>query len=150
MASYTSGPKEDRPIRIQLVKSGEYDLKVLDSSESQSSNGNDMIELKFEVILEGDTPGPIIYDNLVFTENSAWKIDQFRRAIGENVVEGEEVEVDADVFLGKRFRAFLKQEKDRNDSSIKRNRVGSYLEPKPGDKTQAPATSGAEDDDLPF
>jgi hypothetical protein len=139
MATYTSGPKQAP--RTSLVPSGEYLLEVLNAEDGVSEkSGNDKIELKFEVVLPDGEPGPIVYDTLVFVANAAWKIDQFRAAIGEEVVEGEEVEVNPDDFIGKRLRARLTQERDRTDKTKKRNRIGSYLERKPGE----------ESDDIPF
>ncbi len=103
MAKYTSGEGSKR---LPKVKPGLWGLAVTNAVEKSSKQGNPLVELKMEVVQDknGDTfdegTGPTFYENLVFVENAAWKIDQFRAAIGEEVVAGEEVEVDPDDLIG--------------------------------------------------
>ena len=69
----------------RFVQPGDYLLTVVEASETYSKAGDEMIKLKLEV--EGH--GVHLYDYLVATESSYWKIDTFRKAIGEEVVDEE-------------------------------------------------------------
>jgi hypothetical protein len=128
MASYTSGiPTTHTP----PVKDGDYRIAVVNATERTSKAGNPMIELKHEILgpvggsdfVEGGRPK--VFDNLVFTANAAWKIDQFRAAIGEDVTEGEEVDVDADALIGATLTARIVLGK--NDKGADRNEIGAYI-----------------------
>jgi hypothetical protein len=125
MPSYISGQQSKR---TDCHKDGNYLLAVIGAEEKTSSKGSEMIELKLEVIgpdiEEGQ--GAILFDYLVFTESAAWKIDQFRRACGENIVEGKEVEVEASDLEGKSVEAHLVIEEFKGK---KRNKVGDYINP---------------------
>lgn len=128
MPKYTAGAGSTRKDK---VAAGEYNLAVKDAAEKTSSNGNPMIELKLDVLgpVNGDQfdedSGPLIYDNLVFTQNAFWKIDQFRNAIGEEVKEGEEVDIDPDDLIGATLTAHVVVGK--NDKGMERNEIGAYL-----------------------
>jgi hypothetical protein len=74
-----------------------------------------MIKLHLEV--EGH--GCRLFDYLVASESSAWKLDTFRKAIGEAVVEGEEVELHAARLVGRRGYARLKVETYQGKDSNK-------------------------------
>ncbi len=72
------------------------------------------------------------------SESSAWKLDTFRKAIGEAVVEGEEVELHAARLVGRRGYARLKVETYQGKDS---NKVESWLTdhaPTSGAKLPAP------------
>ena len=67
----------------RVVKAGEYLLTVIEAIETVSKNsGDEMIKLHLEV--EGH--GCRLFDYLVASESSAWKLDTFRKAIGDAVV----------------------------------------------------------------
>lgn len=123
MPSYTSGAASNR---VDHHKPGRYLLAVIDACEKTSQKGSEMIELKLEVIgpniVEGE--GAVIYDYLVFSESSAWKIDSFRAACGEEIVEGEEVSIEADDQVGKQIEAELEVEEYRGK---KKNKVAKYI-----------------------
>lgn len=126
MPSYTSqGVVESS--RPAFLPAGKYTATVMNSEEKTSKSGNEMIELRLEIsgddIEEGK--GPIVYDNLVFTENSAWRIDQFRSALGEDIVEGAEVEVEPDDLLDARVSVTLSVDEYEGK---KRNKVVQYEE----------------------
>ena len=70
--------------------------------------------------------GGLAIDNLVFTENSGWKIDQFRTSIGEVILPDEEVEVKASELIGAEGYAHIIIEAYNGKD---RNKVGAYLEP---------------------
>jgi hypothetical protein len=118
MPTYRASEPTDRP---DFVSPGEYDLEVIDASETVSRNGHDMIELKLRT-----ANGCVFYDFLVFTKNAFWKIDSFRAAIGEEVSSGEEVEVLADDLIGRSARARLVVEEFKGR---KRNKVAAWLAP---------------------
>ena len=134
--------------RARCVKPGEYLLTILEAVETISkSTGDEMIKLKLEV--EGH--GATLYEYLVSNGSSAWKIDSFRRALGERVVEGEEVEIDTRNLVGRQARAKLRVETYQGKDS---NKVDYWLSPQLG---AAPAVRPAvapsakkEDGDEPF
>lgn len=131
MASYTSGTPTTTTL-IGPVPDGDYRLAVVSAIEKTASTGNPMIELKHEIIgpVGGDDfpegRRPWVFDNLVFTPNAAWKIDQFRSAIGETVVEGEEVEIIADDLLGAVLTARIVVGKNQRTGKD-RNEIGAYI-----------------------
>jgi hypothetical protein len=122
----------------RVVKAGEYLLTVIEAIETVSKNsGDEMIKLHLEV--EGH--GCRLFDYLVASESSAWKLDTFRKAIGEAVVEGEEVELHAARLVGRRGYARLKVETYQGKDS---NKVEFWLTdhaPASGSKLQAPSSS---------
>lgn len=104
---YTAGNPEDTGSkRMATCDEGPHRLAITSAEETTSSKGNGMIKMKLEVTgpKEGEPfaegTGPVTFENLVFTPNAFWKIDQFRAAIGEEVVEGEEVDIEADELVG--------------------------------------------------
>lgn len=128
MAKYIQGAQSSR---IDMVEAGKYNLAIVSAEEKTSSNGNPMIKLKLEVLgpVVGEQfpegTGPVVYDNLVFTQNAFWKIDQFRAACGEEVVEGEEIEIEADDLIGATLQGVLVV--GANDKGKERNDVDSYI-----------------------
>ena len=108
MPTYTAGNPEEKS-RASHVEAGEYNLIIANAEEALSSNSNEMIKIKLRVTqphFDGDE-GPVVFDNLVFTERAFWKIDQFLKAIGEHPGEGREVSVDPDDLIGKMCKAKL-------------------------------------------
>lgn len=113
-------------VKTRCVKPGEYLLTILEAVETISkSTGDEMIKLKLEV--EGH--GATLYEYLVANGSSAWKIDSFRRALGERVVEGEEVEIDTRSLVGRQARAKLRVETYQGKDS---NKVDYWLSPQLG------------------
>lgn len=143
---YISQDAENLP---RFVPGGDYLVTVIEATETVSKNtGDDMIKLKLEV--EGH--GVRLFDYLVASETSFWKIDTFRKAIGEAVVEGEEVELVAEALEGRQGYARLMVE-DYNGK--KHNKVDMWLtdrapkaRTKPPVKTQQ--ATQPEDTDVPF
>ena len=143
---YTSQNADNLP---RFVPNGDYLVTVIEASETLSKAGDDMIKLKLEV--EGH--GVHLYDYLVATESSFWKIDTFRKAIGDRVVEGEEVELTAAALEGRQGHARLRIEEYQGK---KNNKVELWITdrvPTATAKTTPPATVQAQpkvDDDVPF
>ncbi|MBC2593757.1 DUF669 domain-containing protein [Ruficoccus amylovorans] len=143
---YTSQNADNLP---RFVPNGDYLVTVIEASETLSKAGDDMIKLKLEV--EGH--GVHLYDYLVATEASFWKIDTFRKAIGDRVVEGEEVELAAAALEGRQGHARLRIEEYQGKKS---NKVELWITdrvPTATLKATPPATAQAQpevDDDVPF
>jgi hypothetical protein len=113
MPTYVSGQQRD------VKPDGEYDFIVEGATLGNSKNGNQRIELQNRI---GDI---LVFDYLVFDEKSYWKIDQFRRAIGEVVLPGEVVEIKPSDLEGKTGRCTLITEIWQGKA---RNKIGSYIE----------------------
>lgn len=123
----------DQPDKIFHLPAGEYPVTIIDASETVSrSSGADMIKLTLEAEAPDGTT-VTLFDYLVATPSSAWKIDAFRRALGKPVVKGESVELCACDLIGCRLRARLKVEK-YNDTE--NNKVEAWL---PAAPAAAPA-----------
>jgi hypothetical protein len=84
-----------------FVEPGIYQLEIVNAVEKLSQNGNEMIKLITKVVLPSGGVGPEIHDHLVFTAKASWKIDQFLASIGQAVIPGEEVSIDADDLVGR-------------------------------------------------
>lgn len=143
---YTSQNADNLP---RYVEPGDYLLTVVEATETISKeSGAEMIKLKLEV--EGH--GVHLFDYLVCTESSIWKIDTFRKAIGETVVENEEVELIAEELEGRQGRAQLRVEEYQAKKS---NKVELWLTDR---QPQIPSASRhtharpqpEADDDVPF
>ena len=115
MPSYKSGQPSE------LLPEGDYPFTVEAATLKTSSNGNEMIELRLRL-----PQGAVAFDNLVFTESSGWKIDQFRISIGEIILPDEMVEVRPSELIGNTGTAHIIVEEYKGKKS---NKVGSYLEP---------------------
>ncbi|QYY34577.1 DUF669 domain-containing protein [Ruficoccus sp. ZRK36] len=142
---YTSQNADNLP---RFVPNGDYLVTVVEASETLSKAGDDMIKLKLEV--EGH--GVHLYDYLVAAESSFWKIDTFRKAIGDRVVEGEEVELTAAALEGRQGHARLRIEEYQGKRS---NKVELWITDRvptatPKATQPAPAQAQPEDDDVPF
>jgi hypothetical protein len=119
--SYKSGQQQAG----ELLPEGDYPFKIEAATLKTSSAGNEMIELRLRL-----PKGGVAFDNLVFTDSSSWKIDQFRVSIGELILPDEQVEVYPSELLQKTGWAHIVVDEYQGK---KRNKVGSYLEPKEGD-----------------
>ena len=106
----------------QVLPEGIYPFEVKNAKEKLSANGNEMIELQLSI--EGSSV--VVYDNLVFTPKSTWKIDDFRCATGEVLTPGLQVDFTAMDCLGKSGKVQLVME-DFDGRS--RNKVSQYIVP---------------------
>jgi hypothetical protein len=121
---------------------GEYEVEILDAEEKESKAGNDMIVLKCRVIVGGEQKGAKITEHLVFTPKAFFKVDQVRAALGFAVVPEEEVDVEAEDFIGKRGRVILKIREDDD----RWNEIDRWVVPEGA--TTSKLTEGG--DDAPF
>ena len=153
-----------------FVEPGVYRVEIENAVEKRSQAGNEMIKLVCRVVLPDGTLGPEIWDHLVFTPKAAWKIDQFLASIGQAVVAGEEVNIDAGDLIGQTALAEIGEEPgqtnpDHRFNTIERWLFGSerseWLESnrRPGDpapvvkKAEPPkkaAKTEKSEDDIPF
>jgi hypothetical protein len=119
MPTYVSGQQRD------ILPDGTYDFEVESAILKNSKNGNEMIELQLRV------KDNLVYDYLVFDQNAAFRIDQFRRSIGEQVLPGEIVEVSPSDLIDKKGKCSVITETWMGKP---RNKIGSYLEPETADE----------------
>ncbi|MGH8017740.1 MAG: DUF669 domain-containing protein [Opitutaceae bacterium] len=137
--------------KFHHLPAGDYPVTIVEASETVSrSSGADMIKLTLDA--EGPEGTTVkVFDYLVASPSSAWKIDAFRRALGEEVVLGEAVELAADDLVGRTLRARLKVEEFNGRYN---NKVDAWLAPLANAPTQTaanPAPAQTEDaGDEPF
>jgi hypothetical protein len=116
MPTYKSG---QQPVS-EILPEGDYPFTVEAAVLKTSSNGNQMIELRLRL-----PNGAVAFDNLVFTDSSAWKIDQYRISIGEMILPDEIVDVNPSEQIGKTGFAHIIVEEYKGKQH---NKIGSYLE----------------------
>ena len=116
MPSYTSSTPQERP---DHVEAGDYQVEVVDATETISKGGREMIELKLRT-----EAGSYLYDFLVFIPTAFWKIDAFRAATGEVVEPDHDVEISADHVIGRTGTARLTVEEYNGK---KRNKVVAWI-----------------------
>lgn len=119
---YTAGKPEQKT--FGPLKPGEYNFQVAEATQERSLSKNKMIKLKLRVLNEDGTLGKTVYDYLVFTENSFFKIDNFLKSCGKHPGEGEEIELDVDDMIGWEGRAYLRINKHEGRED---NKVGAYV-----------------------
>jgi hypothetical protein len=85
-----------------------------------------MIELQLLVKAPGHKNGVRVFDHLTFVPNSYWKIDAFRIATGEKLVQGQTARFESEDCLDRSGRVWLAVEKYGGRS---RNKVGEYVDP---------------------
>ena len=153
--------KQDEPKKAGtfFVEPGIYRVEIEKATETTSkTSGNPMIKLDCRVLLDEDAKGPIVWDHLVFTPKAAWKIDQFLASIGQAVVPGEEVEVEALDLVGQTGIVLLGEEPGQKDPNHRFNTLERWIF---GDeraqwlrKATLPVSMGPvkkkEPDDIPF
>ena len=121
---YTSS--NDAPKSYHLP-AGDYPVTIVEASETVSrSTGADMIKLTLDADSPDGTQSTKVFDYLVASASSAWKIDAFRRALGHEVVQGEPVELAAEDLVGRTLRARLKVEEFNGRAN---NKVEAWLAP---------------------
>ena len=110
-----------------FVEPGIYQIDVRNAIEKVSDNGNDMIKIICKVILPDGGVGPEIHDYLVFTAKAAWKIDQFLASIGQAVVPGEEVTVNAIDLVGQTGLALIGEEPGQKNPQHRFNTIERWV-----------------------
>lgn len=125
MPTYTSGQSTGP------LPDGEYRAEIIKAILKPAKSGNQMIELWLRL-----PKGGLAIDNLVFTPSAYWKIDQFREALGEVILPGEEIDINPSELMNRKPWVSVKTEVYEGKP---RNKIGAYLPPKPGD---------SDDDDI--
>ena len=163
MPSYT----QTEPRETYFVEPGKYEVEITKSVEATSqvkpdgTGGNPMIKLTCRVKLPDGTNGPELRDNLVFTAKALWKIDQVRQALGQAIVPGEEVTIEAEDLLGASAWVVLGEEPVSTNPNARFNIIERWLEPKEAAKPvakpsakpaakPAPKQLDADGDEIPF
>jgi hypothetical protein len=118
MPHYTSQQAEE-----VLPDGSEWEFEVENAQEKESQAGNPIIELCL-LILNGVGKGYRVYDILTFTAKAFFRIDQFRKATGDKISPGEEVDLEAEDCIGRRGRVVLKID---NFQGRARNKVDFYV-----------------------
>ncbi len=151
---YTSS--NDAPKSYHLPP-GDYIVTIVEAAESVArSSGADMIKLTLEAESADGTAHSKLFDYLVGSPSSAWKIDAFRRALGQKVTQGEPFELHADDLIGRTLRARLRVEEFNGRQN---NKVEAWLAPltgsdaatTPAARASAPtstATNNAQEDEA--
>jgi len=144
----SSGISDEFP----LMPEGWYDFKIIEAEEMQSKKGNNMILVKCQVINNPDHTD-VIHHYVTFLppENKgAWINVAFRKAIG--VPAGGDDVVDAEDWVGKRFKGFVVAEEGQD--GIKRNKIQKVSPLKDGMKEPIgalkPSLAKTNDEDIPF
>jgi hypothetical protein len=140
MPLYTSGVHD-------ILPEGDYDFVVDDAGEKESAKHNPMIELQLIATHNGTSVR--VFDNLVFTQNAFWKIDQFRQCTGDTPVEGEQVDFRAEDCIDRKGRCHLIVDTYEGRS---RNKVHAYLPPATASQQKISRGGGgnSDPDDIPF
>ena len=149
MPSYT----QTEPRETYFVEPGKYQVEITNGVEKTSQAGNSMIKLTCRVKLADGTDGPEINEHLTFTLKAAWKIDQVRQALGQAVVPGEEVTIEAEDFVGMSAWVVLGEEAGSTNPNARFNTIERWIEAKQTAKPAAKPTkpTKAEDgDEIPF
>jgi len=151
MASYVYG---DRKAPELFVAESDYVFGVESAEIKLSKAGNEQIELKLRILLDGGKEGPLVYDYLGFDEKFAWKIDVFLKAIQKAPAKGAQVEID-NAWLDQNVKTALGWARFTVDEfkGRKNNKVAHYITNPKTDpyKTHAVATeapAGGDDPDF--
>lgn len=83
---------------FQRAAEGIHTVKIATAEVKQSSGGNDMIVVAFEVT-KGADKGARVYDNFVLTDTALWKLKGLLQAVGMKA-DGK-VQLDTDKLIGK-------------------------------------------------
>lgn len=119
--TYKAGAPEQRTFTI--LPAGKYPFRVLDANQQRSKAGNDMIELKLD-FYDDDGNSSTVWDFLVFTEKSVWKVDHFLKSCGMHPGEGQEIDLNPNEFIG--FEGMGELRIGKTDKGVERNEVAAY------------------------
>jgi hypothetical protein len=126
--------------REGVAPEGDYSFVVNDANEKESRAGTPMIELQLLINYNGKQLR--VYDHLPFTEKAFWKIDQFRESTGEQLVNNQKVNIEAEDCVGRKGRCHLIVDSFEGKN---RNKVDGYLPP-----AVPTGTELGEPEDIPF
>ena len=130
------------PRSFDPLPEGDYNLVISkinsDIVGSQAKNaGAEMWRVSYDIV----STDRKVFDNLVFVQKSFWRISNWWRALGNEVVPGKEIDLgEPETHLGKTLRAHLSI---REYAGAKDNQVEYFIEPKPKSESDEP-------DSIPF
>lgn len=139
------------------VKPGVYQAEVSKAQVKQSSNGNPMIELTFKIRKDVEQPhgGRNVFDRLVLTEGSMWKVQSYAKALG--LPDGLEVETYEELatYLKDRKAEITVGEREYEGKTYAQvNKIEPAFDAEDSGASEDPfSTNGGidlSDDDLPF
>jgi hypothetical protein len=145
MPSYTSAS------HAQIVPEGNYTFVVKNAKPGRSVKDPATETIELELSL--DNGSGRCWDTLTFSEKAAFKIDEFREAIGETIVPGQVVDVDPNDLIGASGQAHVFVDTYNGKS---KNKIANYLAPvvKPLPKAAAVKTNALNElddsDSIPF
>jgi hypothetical protein len=135
MPEYTQG------LAGEIFANGIYDFQVVDAGEKESvQTHNTMIELQLDCFNDDATQKVRVVDRLVFTPNSYWKIDSFRKSTGERINAQGKVSFEAEDCIDRRGKLSLKTTMYNGKA---RNEVDYYVEPDEQEEAADTSTGGA-------
>lgn len=157
----TAEQAEEQSSGFEPWKPGDYDFNVHDAWEETSNGGNEMVKLTLHV-LNRDGQRRTVFDYLVNSEKSQWKIRHFAEAVGM-VPQYEAGEMEPHDIVSRVGRLKLKT-KPATGQYAAGNAVADYIpapaaarqtqpRPAPVERRPAPASAGTArdlDDDIPF
>ncbi len=148
MPAYT----QSEPRETYFVEPGKYQVEITNGVEKISQAGNPMIKLTCRVKLPDGTNGPEISEHLTFTAKAAWKIDQVRQALGQAVVPGEDLTIEAEDFVGMSAWVVLGEEPGSTNPNTRFNIIERWVEAKQATKKPTKATTQKDEDgdEIPF
>lgn len=92
---------------FKKASEGEHGCRIASAELKQSSGGNDMIVVAYEVI-RGEDKGARVYENYPLTDTALWKLKGLLEAIGMKA-DGK-VSLDLDRLIGKSVNIVVKHE----------------------------------------
>lgn len=92
---------------LEPVPEGWYDLTITQAEEKLSQGGNEVINLTCKID-GGEYDGRVIFDMLVFSEKTLWRVKRALQAINPKAF-GEKFkgEIDTEDLVGQTFKAFV-------------------------------------------
>ena len=106
---------------LRHLPEGVYDFTVADSEHKIAGSGNQMFKIQLD-INGGEHGTAVVFDHLVFTKKTFFKISQFLASCGKGAERGSTVELEAQDVIGFSGRCKLKDEvyKDEVQSKVER------------------------------
>jgi|ERR1043165_405188 hypothetical protein len=129
-----------------LLAKGEYTLEVVGwKIETAKDSDVRKIALQMEIVKSNDVShaGRVVYDRLWLTDNAAWRIDQFRAALGEELQQGG-CHLDPDKWVGKRVDCLVGVKAGRDGKDYQTFKYLPPLDPAPQPQRSAPRARPAQ------
>lgn len=141
--------KEAAAQSANLWPDGEYDYTVRAAEEKLSGAGNEMTELQVTVF-DSEGTEKLVYDYLVSSPKSAWKIRHFAASCGL-LSKYETGSLEAFEMVGRPGRCVLAS-RPAKDGYPAKNVIRDYVATSQAQQTKTPAKAPADDlsDEIPF